>query len=49
MSAQARALIARAGTEFDAAQTALKAGDVAEYGRQIEALKKTLSELQTLR
>ena len=48
VSAQARALIARAGTEFDAAQTALKAGDFAEYGRQIEALKATLSELQTL-
>ncbi len=48
VSAQARALIARANTEFDAAQAALKAGDFAEYGRQIDALKQTLSELQSL-
>ena len=48
VSAQARALIARANTEFDAAQKALKAGDFAEYGRQIDALKQTLSDLQRL-
>jgi uncharacterized protein len=49
LSAQARALIAKAGTEFDAAQTALKAGDFAEYGRQITALQQTLSDLQGLK
>ncbi len=49
LSAQARALIARAGTEFNAAQSALKAGDFAEYGRQIRALQKTLSSLQALK
>jgi hypothetical protein len=48
VSAQARALIARANTEFGAAQKALKAGDFAEYGRQIDALKQTLSDLQSL-
>jgi uncharacterized membrane protein (UPF0182 family) len=48
VSAQARTLIARANTEFDAAQDALKAGDFAEYGRQIDALKQTLSDLQRL-
>jgi uncharacterized membrane protein (UPF0182 family) len=48
LSAQARALIAQANSEFDAAQTALQAGDFAEYGRRIAALKKTLSALQTL-
>ncbi len=48
LSAQARALIARANTEFDAAQKALKAGDFAEYGRQIDALKQTLGDLQSL-
>ena len=42
-SAPARALIARANTEFNAAQDALKAGDFAEYGRQIDALKRVLS------
>jgi uncharacterized protein len=49
LNAQARALIARAGSEFDAAQTALQAGDFAGYGRQIAALKKTLTELQALK
>jgi uncharacterized membrane protein (UPF0182 family) len=48
VSAQARALIARANTQFDAAQKALKAGDFAEYGRQIDSLKQTLGDLQTL-
>ena len=48
VSAQARALINKANTDFEAAQTALKAGDFAEYGRQIAALKATLSQLQTL-
>ena len=48
LSAEARALIARANQEFDAAQTALKAGDFAEYGRRIEALEQALTELQRL-
>jgi uncharacterized membrane protein (UPF0182 family) len=48
LSAEARALIAKANSEFDAAQTALQAGDFAEYGRRIDALKKTLSDLQAL-
>jgi uncharacterized membrane protein (UPF0182 family) len=48
LSAQARALITRANSEFNAAQDALKAGDFAEYGRQIAALQKTLSSLQAL-
>jgi uncharacterized membrane protein (UPF0182 family) len=49
LSAQAKALIARASTEFDAAQKALQAGDFAGYGSQIAALKKTLTELQALK
>ncbi len=48
MSAQAKALIVQANQQFEAAQTALKAGDFAEYGRQIELLQDTLSQLQTL-
>ena len=48
LSAEARTLIARANQEFDAAQKALQAGDFAEYGRQIELLKQTLSDLQGL-
>jgi len=39
LSAQAKALIARASAEFDAAQTALKAGDLAGYGRHIKTLQ----------
>ena len=49
LSAATRALIARASTQFEAAQTALKGGDFAEYGRQIEALQKTLQQLEALR
>ncbi len=49
VSAQARALIARANTEFSAAQSALKAGNFAEYGRQIRALQQTLGSLQALK
>lgn len=49
LSAQARQLIAQANREFTAAQAALKAGDFAEYGRQIEALQRTLRELDRLR
>jgi hypothetical protein len=48
LSAEARALIARANQEFDAAQEALKAGDFAEYGRRIETLKQALTDLQRL-
>jgi len=49
LNAQARALIAKAGAEFDAAQKALQAGDFAGYGRQIKALQTTLRDLQALR
>jgi uncharacterized protein len=48
MSAQARALIAQANSEFKAAQKALKAGDFAEYGKRIEALQQALTDLQSL-
>jgi uncharacterized membrane protein (UPF0182 family) len=48
LSAEARTLIARANQEFDAAQTALKAGDFAEYGNRIKALEQALTELQRL-
>ena len=48
ISAQARALIARANNEFNAAQDALKAGDFAEYGRRITALEQALTDLQRL-
>ena len=49
LNAQARALIAQAGTQFDAAQKALQAGDFAGYGRQVKALQNTLRALQILR
>jgi uncharacterized protein len=49
LSAATRALIARASTQFEAAQTALKSGDFAEYGRQIEALQLTLQKLEALK
>jgi hypothetical protein len=49
LNAQARALIAKAGTEFNAAQKALQAGDFAGYGLQIKALQQTLRELQALK
>jgi uncharacterized membrane protein (UPF0182 family) len=42
-------LIARANAEFEAAQTALKGGDFAEYGRQIAALQVTLQKLKALK
>ena len=48
LNQQARDLIALAGQQFDDAQTALQAGDFAEYGRQIGALQQTLRELQAL-
>jgi uncharacterized membrane protein (UPF0182 family) len=49
LSADARALIARASVQFEAAQTALKGGDFAEYGRQVEALQLTLQKLEVLK
>ena len=48
LNQQARDLIAQASKQFDDAQTALQAGDFAEYGRQIEALQQTLRDLQAL-
>ena len=48
LNQQARDLIALAGQQFDDAQTALQAGDFAEYGRQIGALQQTLRDLQAL-
>jgi uncharacterized membrane protein (UPF0182 family) len=48
VSAEARALIARANSEFNAAQDALKAGDFAEYGRRVKALEQALTDLQRL-
>ena len=47
LSAQARALIAKANSQFQAAQQALKKGDFAGYGQDIAALKLTLQQLQT--
>jgi len=49
LSQQARDLIALASQQFDDAQKALQAGDFAGYGLQIEALQKTLRDLQALR
>jgi uncharacterized membrane protein (UPF0182 family) len=48
VSGQAAALIARANTEFNAAQAALKAGDFAGYGDHIKALQQALTDLQRL-
>ncbi len=48
-TAAAAQLIARANTQYGAAQQALKAGDLVEFGRQITALGKTLSRLEALR
>lgn len=42
-----KTLIEQANRQFEAAQTALKAGDFAEYGRQINALQQTLSQLRS--
>ena len=49
LSTDTRALIARASVQFETAQTALKGGDFAEYGRQIEALQRTLQQLEALK
>jgi uncharacterized membrane protein (UPF0182 family) len=48
LSAQARQLIAQADQQFNAAVKAQRAGDWAEYGRQIQLLQQTLSQLQQL-
>jgi uncharacterized membrane protein (UPF0182 family) len=48
VSGQAQALIDQANRQFQASQAALKAGDFAEYGRQVEALEETLRQLQGL-
>jgi len=48
LSAEARDLIARANSEFNAAQRALQAGDFAEYGLRIDALEQALTDLQRL-
>ena len=41
-----KSLIAQANSQFQAAQTALKSGDFAGYGKQIKALSATLKQLQ---
>ena len=38
-------LIEQANAQFEASQAAQQRGDWAEYGRQVEALEKTLQEL----
>jgi len=48
LSARALELVQQAGAQFEAAQAAQQAGDWAEYGRQIDALQKTLDQLQQL-
>jgi hypothetical protein len=48
LSARAQELIAQASAQFEAAQAAQQAGDWAEYGRQIEALQRSLDQLQQL-
>jgi uncharacterized membrane protein (UPF0182 family) len=49
LNQQARDLIALASQQFDDAQAALQAGDFAGYGLKIEALQKTLRDLQSLK
>ena len=45
-SGAAAALIARANEQYAAAQAALRAGDLATFGRQIQALGRTLAQLK---
>jgi len=45
-SAAAAALITRANAQYAAAQAALRAGDLAAFARQIQALGKTLARLE---
>ena len=42
----AAALIARANAQYDAAQAALRAGDLAAFARQIQSLGRTLAQLK---
>ena len=44
----ARALVAQANSQYEAAQKALKAGDWTTYGQQIDALGQTLDQLSRL-
>ena len=44
--ADVAALVQQANSQYSSAQTALKAGDWAEYGARMKALDKTLKELQ---
>ncbi len=46
--ATAAQLIQQANQQFDAALAAQRAGDWAEYGRQLDALEQTLQQLQEL-
>jgi len=41
-------LIAQANSEYAAAQAALRAANLTEYGKQIDALGKTLAKLKSL-
>ncbi len=45
-SASIAQLVKQASDQYDAAQTALRSGDFAEYGRQIAALNDTLAKLR---
>jgi hypothetical protein len=49
LSAAAARLIGEAADRFDAAQAALRAGDLAAFAREIEALGETLAELEAVR
>jgi uncharacterized membrane protein (UPF0182 family) len=48
-SALVERLIARANTQYAAAQAALRAGDLTAFGREIEALGRTLARLEAVR
>jgi uncharacterized membrane protein (UPF0182 family) len=48
-SAAVARLISQANAQLSAAQAALRAGNFAEYGRQIQALTATLAQLKSLR
>jgi uncharacterized membrane protein (UPF0182 family) len=48
LDAATQRLVDRAAAQFEAAQAAQQQGDWAEYGRQIQALERTLRQLQGL-
>ena len=48
VSGAAARLIARANAQYAAAQAALRAGDLAAFGREIEALGRTLEQLKAV-